>query len=298
MKNCKLIACLLVFALAFMVAATAQDAPPPLTFTFKKFNVPGATATNSGGINNKGVLVGQYTDKGLVGHGFILNGTKLTKLDDPKGTSGSTGASNLALNGPIAVVGTYVSKTTGNSVGFLYKGGKFTDVPGPKGALASTSNAINDHGDIVGQYADASGNLHAYVLSGGKYTTVDPPGSTSPAGNGINNAGDMVIVSGSNPNFSAFLYTAKTKKYKAINVPGYSGSFVTDINTEGDVTYQGIDSAGNSHGVLRHLGKFYKFSVPKAALTYFGAANDHNMIVGGYASTARSNIQGLLVTWK
>jgi uncharacterized membrane protein len=297
MKNCKLVACMLGFVLAFMVAATAAD-NPPLTFKFKPFDIKGATATNSGGINNKGVIVGQYIDSGLVGHGFILNGTKLTTLDDPKGTSGSTGASNLALNGPIAVVGTYVSSTTGGSVGFLYKGGKYTDIPGPAGSLASTANAINDHGDVTGSYADSGGVQHAYVLKGKKYTTIDPPGSSTPSGNGINNNGDVVIVGGTNPAFTAYLYTAKTKKFKTINVPGESGSFVTDINTEGDVTYQAIDSAGNSHGALFHKGKYYKYDYKTSALTYAGAVNDHSTIVGGYAITASGSIHGLLVTFK
>jgi len=297
MKSFKSRACIFGFVLAFMLTATAAD-NPPLTFTFKAFDVPGATATNSGGINNKGVIVGQYVDKNLVGHGFILAGKKLTKLDDPKGTSGSTGASNLALNGPIAVVGTYVSSTTGGSVGFLYKGGKFTDVPGPSGSLASTANAINDHGDITGAYVDGGGTQHAYVLKGKTYTKLDPPGSSTPSGNGINNAGNVVIVSGANPTFTAYLYTAKTKKFKTINVPGETGSFVTDINTEGDVTYQAIDTTGNSHGALLHKGKYYKFDYKKSALTYAGAVNDHSTIVGGFATTARGNIHGLLATFK
>jgi uncharacterized membrane protein len=298
MKHFKSKACMLGFVLAFIVVAATAAVDPPLTFTFKAFDVPGATATNSGGISNTGVIVGQYVDSALVGHGFILNGKKLTKLDDPKGTAGSTGASNLALNGPIAVVGTYVSSTTGGSVGFLYKGGKFTDVPGPAGSLATTANAINDHGDITGAYVDSAGTQHAYVLVGKKYTTIDPPGSTTPSGNGINDSGNVVVVGGANPNFSAYLYTAKTKKFKTINVPGETGSFVTDINTGGDVTYQAIDSAGNSHGALFHKGKYYKFDYKKSALTYAGAVNDHSTIVGGYAATARGNIHGLLVTFK
>jgi uncharacterized membrane protein len=297
MKNCKLTACLLGFVLAFMVAATAADAPP-LTFKFKKFIVPGAIDTNPGGINNAGVLVGQYEDKNLVLHGFILNGNKLTKLDDPKGTSGSTGASNLALNGPIAVVGTYLSSSTGGSMGFLYKNGKFTDIPGPAGSRGSTANAINDLGDIVGAYFDSAAVQHAYVLKGKKYTKLDPPGSSTPSGNGINNNGDVVIVGGASPTFSAYLYTAKTKKFKKINVPGEQGSFVTDINTGGDITYQAIDSAGNSHGALFHKGKYYKFDYKKNALTYAGAVNDHSTIVGGYAATARGNIHGLTATFK
>jgi len=298
MKDFKSRACTLGFVLAFIVVAATAAVAPPLTFTFKAFDVPGATATNSGGINNTGVIVGQYTDSALVGHGFILAGKKLTKLDDPKGTSGTTGASNLALNGAIAVVGTYTSSTTGGSVGFLYKGGKFTDVPGPKGSQASTANAINDHGNITGAYVDSAGTQHAYVLVGKTYTKIDPPGATTPSGNGINNSGNVVIVGGTNPAFTAYLYTAKTKKFKTINVPGESGSFVTDINTEGDVTYQAIDSAGNSHGALFHLGKYYKFNYKSSALTYAGAVNDHSTIVGGYATTAQGSIHGLLATFK
>lgn len=297
MKHCKSIACILGFVLVCMAAAAAAD-KPPLTFKFKAFNVPGSVQTNAGGINNKNVLVGQYTDKNLVLHGFILNGKKLTKLDDPNGTAGTTGASNLALNGAIAVVGTYTSSKTGNPVGFLYKGGKYTDIPGPSGSIGSTANAINDKGDIVGAYFDSAGTQHAFVLNGKTYTTIDPPGSSAPAGNGINNSGQIVIEYGASPNFVSVLYNPKTKKYTTINVPGATGSFVTDINTAGDATYQWLDSSGNSHGALLHKGKYYKFDYPKSAFTFAGAANDHSTIVGGYRTTAQGNLIGYTATFK
>jgi uncharacterized membrane protein len=297
MKICKLIACLLGFVLAFMVAATAADAPPPLTFTFKKFTVPGATDTNAGGINNKGVVVGQYTDKNLVLHGFILNGKKLTKLDDPNGTSGTTGASNLALDGAIAVVGTYTSSKSGNPTGYLYKGGKFTDIPGPTGALASIANAINDAGNIVGAYVDSSGVQHGFVLKGTKYTTLDPPGATAPQGTGINKKGAIVLAwTDSGGLLESSLYNGKT--YKTINVPGAAQSFVTDINNLGDITYQAVDSAGVSHGALFHKGKYYTFDYPKSAFTFAGAANDHSTIVGSWRTTSSGSNIGYTATFK
>jgi uncharacterized membrane protein len=297
MKTCKSIACLFGFMLALIAVATAAD-QPALTFKFKTFNVPGATATNPGGINNTGVLVGQYTDSGGVGHGFILKGKKLTTLDDPKGTSGTTGASNLALNGPIAVVGTYISATTGGSVGFLYKNGKFTDIPGPKGALGSTANAINDHGDITGAYFDSAAVQHGYIKKGNKYKTVDPPGSTAPSGNGINNKGQVVLEwLDSSSVYQSVLYNGKT--YKKIDVPGAGGSsFVTDINTGGDVTYQWIDSGTVNHGALLHKGKYYKFDYPHSAFTFAGAVNDHNTIVGGYRTSSVGNLIGFTATFK
>ncbi|MGA8491662.1 MAG: hypothetical protein WB711_14645, partial [Terriglobales bacterium] len=176
MKNYNSILCVLGLVLVFTLVAATAAAAPTLTFTFKAFNVPGAVQTNPGGISNTGVRVGQYTDKNLVLHGFILQGKKLTKLDDPKGTAGTTGASNLALDGPIMVVGAYTN-SAGASVGFLYKGGKFTDVRGPKGSIASAADGINDSGDIVGDYVDSNSVTHGFLLKAGKYKTMDPTGS-------------------------------------------------------------------------------------------------------------------------
>ncbi|MGA8492590.1 MAG: hypothetical protein WB711_19355 [Terriglobales bacterium] len=47
------------------------------------------------------------------------------------------------------VAGVY-NNSSGNSVGFLYKNGKYTDIPGPTGAAASVASGINDNGAIVG----------------------------------------------------------------------------------------------------------------------------------------------------
>src|ERR1700719_2718123 len=104
MKNCKSILCVLAFALAFtVVAAIAADAPP-LTFTFTKASVPGATSTSAGGINNTGMSVGVYTDSSGASHGYILKGKTFKTLDDPKAKAGNTFGSNIQYNGT-AVVG-------------------------------------------------------------------------------------------------------------------------------------------------------------------------------------------------
>jgi len=70
-------------AIMFAVGATAANAPT-LKFAFTKTNVPGAQQTAPGGINNAGVSVGWYVDSSGVGHGYILQGKKITTLDDPK----------------------------------------------------------------------------------------------------------------------------------------------------------------------------------------------------------------------
>jgi len=114
MKNYKSITFMLALVLLFIVAAaTAADAPK-LTFKFTKNNVPGATQTAPEGINNAGVTVGQYWDSNNIAHGYILNGKKLTTLDDPNGNN--TYASGLPYNGAITVVG-YYTDSAGAYVG-------------------------------------------------------------------------------------------------------------------------------------------------------------------------------------
>jgi probable HAF family extracellular repeat protein len=301
MKNCKSILCLLAFALTFtVVAATAADAPP-LTFTFVKASVPGATSTSPGGINNAGMSVGGYVDSSGASHGYILKGKKFTTLDDPKGKAGTTGASNIQYNGT-AVVGVYTN-TAGVTVGFLYKGGKYTNVPGPKGNLGASANGINDSGQIVGNYTDSGGVIHGFLLKGGKYTTLTVPGGLGTVATGINNKGTIVAYYfvNSTGTLGSVMTTNNGKTFKKINVPGAGalGSGPLDINNENDVCFEWFDSAGLFHGALLHGGKYYKFNYPKAYETYGGGLNDKSMVAGGYIPTkGATSFQGFNATFK
>jgi len=276
-------AALSIAVLTFAVAAVAADAPP-LKFKFAKAEVPGSQLTEPGGINNAGVSVGLYIDSAGVQHGYILNGKKVTNLDDPKATAGTTGGSNLNPDGAISVVGSYTSSSTGNSVGFLYKGGKYTDIPGPKGAVQTFGSAINDSGAIVGYYADSAGVIHGYVLKNKKYKTLDVPGASGSYGTGINKSGQITLFwIDSAGAYESSLYNGKT--YKTINVPGAPNSLSLDLNAAGDVCYQWIDASGVNHGALLHAGKYYKFDYPKSTGTYGGGINDKSTIIGGYQTT-------------
>jgi uncharacterized membrane protein len=288
MRNCKSMLCVLAFIFACALVAAAEDAPP-LTFKFTKANVPGATMTEPGGINNAGVTVGLYNDSGGVTHGYILNGKKLTKLDDPNGKAGTTNGSNLNPDGAVSMVGFYTSSKTGNVVAFLYKGGKYTDIPGPAGATQSYGSAINDTGAIVGYYADSSGLFHGFLLKGKKYTTLDVPGATATYATGINKSGKIVLFwTDSGGHTESALYNGKT--YKTINVPGAANSYALDLNAAGDVCFEWLDSSNMIHGALRHSGKYYKFDYPKSTATYGGGINDKGDIVGGYqTSTGGTN---------
>lgn len=296
MKNRKSVLCVLGFALACSVHATAGDAPK-LAFTFTKANIPGALQTHTYGINNAGVMVGAYRGKSS-GHGYILAGKKLTNLDDPKAQPGSTMAYGLNPNGAISVVGAY-STSSGTTVGFLYKSGKYTDVPGPKGARQSSANSINDSGAIVGSYVDSNDVMHGFVLKDKKYITLDVPGATEgSSAAGINNSGWIVLSGLDSTGGKSALTKNDGKAYKTINVPGAVASFANGLDSAGDVAYEWLDSSHAAHGALLQTGKYYKFDYPKAVFTYGGGINDKSTIVGWYQISNTAPASGFKATYK
>jgi probable HAF family extracellular repeat protein len=290
MKNRESVMCI-GFVLAFMVAATAGDAPP-LTFKFTTINVPGATATYPLGVNNSRVIVGQYVDKNGASHGYVLQGTKVTTLDDPNGSG--TACLGINPNGTMEVVGLYFSGNT--TRGFLYRNGNFTDIPGPAGATGSAAQGVNDAGEIVGYYYDASGVPHGFLLKGKTYTTLDVPGALGTFGAALNNQGSVVLYwNDSKLAAKSSLFNGKT--YKKIDVPGAAQSLAFGINTAGDVIYEWLDSSGLEHAALLQRGKYYKFNHPKSVQTYGGGINDHHVVVGGFQVRDGGSFQGYRATY-
>jgi hypothetical protein len=98
--QCKPITATLLFVFLLGIPCVAAEAPP-LFFKFTKANVPGSRGTIPVGINNAGATVGAYLDKKLVWHGYILDGKKVTTLDDPDGKPGTTYADGLNPDGTI-----------------------------------------------------------------------------------------------------------------------------------------------------------------------------------------------------
>src|SRR5690242_5293629 len=81
------------------------------------------------------------------------------------------------------------------------------------GASATFANDINDAGQVVGTYRDASGAAHGFVLQNGIYSPLDFPGSPETFANGINDLGEIVGSIG----FASYLYSAGV--FTTFNVP-------------------------------------------------------------------------------
>ena len=281
---------MLGFVLVFMIATNAASAPT-LTFKFTTFNVPGAIATVLGGINDAGVIVGQYEDKKDVVHCFMLAGSKVTTINHPNAVSDGC----IHINSAGAIVGSF-KNSAGVTSGFSYQNGKFRNIPGPSGAKSSVAYGINDSGQIVGYYTDSSGKYHGFLLTGAKYSVLNVPGAASTIATGINKAGNIVMYYGIGTRIASALYNGKT--YKTINVPLAANSLARDINNAGDIVYEILNSSfEHEEGALFHGGKYYTFTYPNSAATSGFGINDDSVLVGLYQATATGPDQGFKATY-
>jgi uncharacterized membrane protein len=289
MKNSRWTLRTLGLLLLWAITAQASD-KPALKFGFTKANVPGAIQTQPWGINNAGIVVGTYINASNVTHGYMLDGKTLTEIDDPKAAAGVTFPYGINPGGPVSVVGVYASSETGLYVGFLYKDGEFTDIPGPSGAIETIADGINDNGAIVGYYIyiDAMSNtaqIAGFLLQDGEYTTLNVPGGYgSSYAYSINESGQIVLLwFDSNNHGQGSLYDSKTETYATVKVPGAVQSQPQGINAAGDVVFRWFDAINISHGALLHNGKYYTYDFPNGTGgTYSEGINDIGDIVGFY----------------
>ena len=129
------------------------------------------------------------------------------------------------------------------------------------GTLAS---GINDTGQIVGTYADASG-VHGFLLSGGSYTTLDDPlAAHRTLALGIDDKGRIV---GSYDNASGrhgFLYNPSGGSYTTLDDPlATDGTEAFGINGNGQIVGRYFDASG-THGFLYSGGIYITLDDPLA----------------------------------
>ncbi|HTP29815.1 MAG TPA: hypothetical protein VMK12_29675 [Anaeromyxobacteraceae bacterium] len=208
--------------------------------------------TYTAGINFQGDITGGYfvgdADCNSTTYGYVRSkdGT-WTKLDFPGATNTFMGG----INSLGETTGTYCTDADCNYFhGFLFRPG-FGCGPGTylsfdyPASFGTEGYGINDAGDIVGDYYDASGNGHGFLLHEGTFTTIEPVslGAVGSVARGINLFGEIVGVwNGSH----GFIFTHGT--YTPLDMPGATGTHTRALNDEGVIVGYYDDSAGLAHG--------------------------------------------------
>jgi uncharacterized membrane protein len=168
---------------------------------FTTFDPPGSTFTNTLGINNRGDIVGRFCTLTVCQqpgsgafHGFLLRDGEFTLLDVP----GSTETNIWKVNSRGEILGGFGPSGGGVEL-FLLRNGDLTAFALPNGTpLSEDTGGLNEHGDIVGKYCDASPCLmgptgaHGFAITGGNLTTIDAPGALGTGAFGINARREVV----------------------------------------------------------------------------------------------------------
>jgi probable HAF family extracellular repeat protein len=188
------------------------------------------------------------------------------------------------------MVGSY-NRRIGSEVrtgGFLYAAGMFTllDVPG---ATYTQAFGINNHGQIVGVYGDASTPQQGFLYDGGVFT----PLSVTVAW-GINDAGQIVGTT-SGPDGKLVGALDDGGVLTILDVPGSTQTVAHGINNASKIVGSYNDSRGVGHGFLYTAGAFTTIDVPGAAATEAYGINDADQIVGVYYDANRKQ-HGFLAT--
>ena len=145
---------------------------------FTTIELPGALATSADDINNRGQIVGTYSE---VSNTRPLDAPRAYLLDDGAFTLiDAFGAENTQIgriNDRGEFVGAYFD-AGGPTLGFLRdRKGVFTTIEVP-GAEQTGAAGINNRGQIVGAYVDAGGTDPVFALRDrGVCTTINVPGA-------------------------------------------------------------------------------------------------------------------------
>jgi len=198
---------------------------------FTNFDPPGSVFTFvcvAECINPAGAVNGYYLDAEGLAHGFArAPDGRITEFEDPDaGTDGSQGQGTYpgSINTEGAWAGEYVSADN-VAHGFVRAAdGRITNFDAPGAGTNGSQGqgtypeAINDRGEVAGQYIDSNDVQHGFVRTpDGRIITFDAPGAGSDAGS-------------------------------------YEGTIPLTINAAGEIAGAYIDSNWVLHGFLRLAG--------------------------------------------
>jgi hypothetical protein len=165
----------------------------------------GGAGTATGGINDRGQILGDYEGQDRVVRHFVRDREgRYTQIEDPAdGPDGTAFDEYLDINNRGEIVGFYNDEQGVTTTGFLRTTrGRFVDINVPGSQLTGPLK-MNDRRQVVGIYVDADaepnpvgtappGAVHGFLWDEGDFETIDVSGAVATLVTGINNRGDVV----------------------------------------------------------------------------------------------------------
>jgi probable HAF family extracellular repeat protein len=283
----------------WMVGAPADAQTPTTRFTFKAIDLPRTIFVSGQGINDDGVVVGEYQSQDGALHAFVFvpgaHGDQLAVCPRP-------GYEAFGINNAGQIVG---RSSNPGFRGFLTTisgclAGDFTlfDFPG---SADTTAVGINNVGQILGWYVPTNvggsvGFLCTLPLTPTCFTSFTLPASDCCGGSlvfGINDQRDLVGQYLTLRIQDFVIHGFLNDKNHTIDEPdaGLVNHSVftqtTAINNAGDIVGNYIDSAGTGHGFLLKAGASpQRIDPDNSAYTEIWGINNRGQIVGWYQDQA------------
>jgi YD repeat-containing protein len=122
-------------------------------------------------------------------------------------------------------------------------------------ATATEVRGINDRGDTVGIYDDASGIRHGFSRDRkGKLATIDVPGAGSTRTNQVNNLEEIAGAYTSTDNVTHGFVIINSKTIR-LDFPGATSTSSAGLNDKTEVVGRTTDATGAEHGYVWRNGK-------------------------------------------
>lgn len=238
------------------------SAAEPVVFVNGKGSVvdTGSVYVQTGQMNNWGQVAFSYYNQADIENNvwqiatYDLWSKSWQHLSGPSGTVANFAA---GINDKGQVTGgSYDPQTVANLHGWVWDGRKYTtlaDPPGTNGTCwGNEPLAINDRGEVTGQFTDDNCVSHGWLFKDGSYTQIDPPGDVCGAiANPINNEGTIgVIWAGADCVNQGALWHDGV--FTPFDFPSSLGTFqtITGLSDLGVVVGNFSDAQGNSHGFM------------------------------------------------
>jgi hypothetical protein len=206
--------------------------------------------TEGRGINNSGIVCGDYIGSDGNHHGFFLSGSTFTEYDVP----GAVSTSVLGINDVADFTGSF-SYGGGIFQGYVSVGGTVTSFSVP-GALLTLAYEINNSNQlVVGYYIDSSGILHGYSrdANGALHFPIDPSGSIGTILFGLNDRNWVVGRYADNSGVTHGLFFVPPNQFFTFDYPGSTFTSLNGINDQGLICGRYNDASGIAHGFLARV---------------------------------------------
>jgi len=266
----------------YAASVWGQTAPAQTNYRFITIGPTTESFAAAYGINNSGMVSGNYADSNNISHGFVGSGARFLKVDYPGGTSTALyGLNNLGV-----AIGTYTDSAGNNHTAtYTISTRTWAQLPDIPNYSGSAGFCINDAGYAIGT---AYGNPSvAWFFDPGSatYSFISVPG-VNPGNTDalcINNKDEIVGNYFAKVKSHSFLFAYGA--YENIDVDGSANTYAFAMNDRGAITGNIFSVSTGTQGYVESVsGSVEIVNYPGATATSILGINEAGDLCGAYGT--------------